>query len=256
MRQTSRITAIRTGRDLLLFSLNSQRILVVSCDSAGGIGPKPLDGMKVSAETLGKFTARVALMEALSVGATPICLTTTLSVEREPTGIGIIKGIESELRFARLIGRVPVLDSTEKNFDVRQTGVGVTAIGTTLLRSLRIGLCKRGDAIIAIGTPCIGIDVLVGMREGRIADTRNVQALLKKSFVHEIIPVGSQGIMKEADTIARDSRLQFQPDENVNIDLTKSAGPSTVLLCSAAESRTRELIRSIRKPTAVIGFLT
>jgi len=246
---------IKTRRDLLLFSLDTERILVVSCDSAGGIGPKPFDDVKVSGEVLGKFTARVALMEVLSVGATPICLTATLGVERKPTGIEIIKGVESELRFARLNARTPILDSTEKNFTVSQTAVGVTIIGTVSSRYLKIGLCKHGDVVIAVGSPCVGKDVILGDREGRIADTRDVRALVKKSFVHEIIPVGSQGIMREAATMAQDSGLQLAPNENVNIDCGKSAGPATVTLCAVPRSRARTLMESVRKPANIVGFL-
>lgn len=230
--------------------------MVVSCDSAGGIGPKPLDSVKVGAEVLGRFTARVALMEALSVGATPTCLTATLSVEREPTGVEIIKGIESELRFAWLSARTPILDSTEKNVTVSQTGVGVTVMGTVSPRSLKVGQCKRGDAVIAIGSPCTGIEVILGEREGRIANSRDLRALVGKPYVHEIIPVGSQGIIKEAETIAQGSRLRFTPNENLNVDVGKSAGPSTVMLCAIPESRAGVLMESIRKPTNLVGFLT
>jgi len=255
MKQISHLKPIKTRRDVLLFRMNAKLVLVVSCDSAGGIGPKPLDLVRVDAEVLGKFTARVALMEALSVGAAPTCLTATLSVEREPAGIGVMKGIKSELRFARLSLRTPILDSSEKNVAVNQTGVGVTVVGTVSPLSLRVGRSKRGDRIIAIGTPHVGVEVLRGEREGRIADTRDVQALAKMSFVHEIIPVGSQGVMKEAQTIAQDSRLRFMPDENANIDLVKSVGPSTVILCAVPGSNAGTLSRAIRKPINIVGSL-
>lgn len=255
MKQISHPKPIKTRRDVLLFRMSAKLILVVSCDSAGGIGPKPLDHVKVGAEVLGKFTARVALMEALSIGAAPICLTTTLSVEREPTGIGIRKGVENELRFARLNLRTPILDSSEKNVAVNQTGVGVTVIGTVSPRSLRVGRSKREDRIIAVGTPQVGVEVLLAEREGRIADTRDVQALVKRSFVHEIIPVGSQGIMKEAQTIAHESRLRFMPYENANVDLVKSAGPSTVILCAVPRSNAGTLSRAITKPINIVGSL-
>jgi hypothetical protein len=255
MKQDSQLKLIKTCRDVLLLRVSAELILVVGCDSAGGIGPKPLDVVRVDADVLGRFTARVALMEVLSVGAKPICLTTALSVEREPAGIGIMKGIERELRFAQLSPRTPILDSSEKNVAVNQTGVGVTVIGTVSPRSLRVGRSKRGDRIIAIGTPHMGAEVLLGERKGKIANTRDVQALAKMPFIHEIIPVGSHGIMKEAHTIAQDSRFRFIPYENVNVDLVKSAGPSTVVLCTLPRSNAATLSYAIRKPVNIVGFL-
>ncbi|HHY18163.1 MAG TPA: alpha-ribazole-5-phosphate synthase, partial [Firmicutes bacterium] len=52
-------------RDLTLVSLTEDCVLVIACDSAGGIGPKELDSVKVPGYVLGRFTARVALMELL-----------------------------------------------------------------------------------------------------------------------------------------------------------------------------------------------
>ena len=66
-------------------------VMVVGCDAAGGIGPKPLDKVKVSGYTLGRFTARVALMEVLAVGASPICLVNTLSVNLSQPASKLLK---------------------------------------------------------------------------------------------------------------------------------------------------------------------
>ena len=133
--------SIDTLRDLRLFKLDRKRILVVSCDSAGGIGPKPFDKVKVSGSVVGKFTARVALMEALSVGALPFCVTVALSVEPQPTGAQILNGIRSELRHASLT--LPItLQSSEKNFAVKQTGLGITVLSIASPRSLRMKTCE------------------------------------------------------------------------------------------------------------------
>jgi hypothetical protein len=91
---------IDTLRDIRLFRLDKKRILVISCDSAGGIGPKPIDRIRVSGYVVGKFTARVALMEALWGGGLPFCVVVTLSVKPEPTGIQVLRGVRSELNYA------------------------------------------------------------------------------------------------------------------------------------------------------------
>ncbi len=247
---------VKTGRDVRLLRLNRRLIMVVSCDSAGGIGPKPLDKVKVDGCTVGKFTARVALMEVLSVGANPICIVNTLAVEPKPTGNQIIKGIRNELRYARLDSRIVMTQSTEKNVSVSQTGVGVTVVGVTTPRLLKIGQCRRGDAIVAVGLPHVGDEVMFGNREQRIADTRDVRRLLNLRFVHEIIPVGSQGILHEARTIAEDSNLRFNSGRDLEVDVRKAAGPATVVLCACNHSYLRQLSRSIRKPANLIGTLS
>jgi len=250
-----RPSLIETARDVLLFRLGRE-IIVVSCDSCGGIGPKPLDRVRVDGYTAGRFTARVALMEALSVGAEPMCLANTLAVEPRPTGKQIIKGIRDEVKQAELDSRIIMTYSTEKNIHVRQTGLGVTVVGTTTSESLKVGRCGPGDAVVAIGLPHVGKEVVPAEKRRRIADTRDVRSLLNCHFVNEVIPVGSQGILHEAQTIAGDSNLQFTPRPHLNIDIRKSAGPATVILCACRHSHLRRLSESVRKPVSLIGALS
>jgi hypothetical protein len=247
--------SINTARDVRLLRLDRRRILVVACDSAGGIGPKLFDKVKVDGRTVGRFTARVALMEALSAGAEPICLANTLSVEPEPTGNRILNGIRSEMRYAGLDTRIVMTESTEKNIPVNQTGVGVTVVGMATLRSLRIGRCRSGDAIVAIGLPHVGGEVIAAEKERRIADTADVRRLLNLPFVDEIIPVGSQGMLHEAKAIARDSNLRFALSRGIVVDVLKSAGPATVALCALPFPEFKGLSKFIGKPTNLIGTL-
>jgi selenophosphate synthetase-related protein len=249
-----RPSLIETARDIRLFRLGGE-IIVVSCDSCGGIGPKPLDRVRVDGYTVGRFTARVALMEALSVGAEPLCLANTLAVEPRPTGTQIIKGIRHEIEQAQLNSRIVMTYSTEKNISVRQTGLGVTVVGTATSKSLKVGRCRPGDAIVAIGLPHVGDEVVAAEKKRRIADTRDVRSLLNRHFVNEVIPVGSQGILHEVQTIAEDSNLQFTLRPHLDIDIRKSAGPATVVLCACPHSHLRALSASVEKPVSLIGAL-
>ena len=246
--------SIDTLRDLRVFKLDRRRILVISCDSAGGIGPKPFDSIKVSGGVVGKFTARVALMEAMAVGALPLCIAVALSVEPKPTGTQILNGVRSELRHASL--PLPItLQSTEKNFAVKQTGLGITVLGIASPRSLRMKKCERGDAVMAIGTPQVGKGVVPGERNKSISDTGDVRRLLKIRFVHEILPVGSQGILHEAQILAEESGLKLSPRSDPNLNVLKSAGPATVTLCAIPPSRSALLRRAIGKHVQTIGML-
>lgn len=245
---------IPTDRDVRVIRLDRGKILVVSCDSSGAIGSKALDQVRCLPDIVGKFAARVALMETLAIGAKPICVAAPLSAEPTPTGKRVLKGIRSEMKYAGLDSHTPIVDSTEKNFETVQTGVGVTVVGIADFSSLKIGCCIAGDEVFALGVQCVGAEVISGERRHIIADPRDVSRLLRYGFIHEVIPVGSSGIIHEAEIMARDSNLQFKPDKHTQTALTKSAGPATVILF--ASSTLHNVLTHIRKPIARIGEYT
>ncbi len=55
-----------------------------------------MDKVKVDGQVLGKFLARVALMDVTATGAFPLLLSVTLGVEKEPTGNQYLKAYERE----------------------------------------------------------------------------------------------------------------------------------------------------------------
>jgi len=236
-------------RDLSIVNLDSEKALVIACDSLGGIGSKEYDKIRVANSLLGKFTARVALMELMASGATPISVVDTLSVELKPTGEEIIAGIKEELA---KIGIDDLLTgSTEENVVTVQTGIGVTAIGSVEIDQLRVGSSQQEDLIVAIGLPKVGDQVLADLSQ--IADLDLLIELLKLDYIHEILPVGSKGILYEAQLLSEDNGLNLSLLEN-KIDLHKSAGPATVLLVTVAEEDVTRL-KVIEKPVNVIGRL-
>lgn len=229
--------------------------MVVGCDSSGGIGPKPLDVVKVDAYTLGRFTARVALMEVLSTGARPVCLVNTLSVEPRPTGLQIVRGVRKEAKQAGLSSKLAVTGSSEKNIPVRQTGLGVTVIGIATRDSLRVGVSRKNDSVVSVGVPLVGTEVLLGQRRGLIADVSDLRRLLQLNFVHEIIPVGSQGILREAGTIAKESHLRFKLADRLMVNVRRSAGPATAIVATLPKHQLQRLRGEIAKPISMIGRL-
>lgn len=250
------ITPTKTNRDILLFQFPNQQVLVVACDSAGGIGPKPLDKLKVSGFILGKFTARTALMEVLSVGANPHCIVDALGVEPYPLGKEILEGIREESKLAGLDPELAVTGSTEKNIVVEQTGIGVTVIGTCQKDQLKIGTSQPNDIIVAIGLPSVGDQVLPAEKQGKIAETTDILKLLNLRFIHEIIPVGSTGILHELKALAAGSKLNFKLFDQIVVDINKSAGPSTVLLVSLRVEHLPELQKNMTKPVNIIASLS
>ncbi len=246
---------VKTNRDVLLFRLANDEVLVVGCDSAGGIGPKPLDKIKVDAFTLGKFTARAALMEVLAVGANPICIVDTLGVEPEPTGNEILSGIRAEAAKAGLDPKLAVTGSTEKNIAVEQTGIGVTVIATCTLKQLKIGAAQPNDIVAAVGVPCVGEEVVPAEKAGKIADTADILKFRSATFIHELIPVGSVGIKRETQTLAEGANLKFRMLNQHAINVEKSAGPATVVLAALAENELENLKHLTNKPISIVAQL-
>ena len=108
---------------------------------------------------------------------------------------------------------------------------------------------------MAIGMPLLGKEVLAAERQKEISTTRDVRRLLKIPFVHEIIPVGSQGILKEARALAGDSRLRFRLGSEFDFDVAKSAGPATVTLIALPSSKSKLLRKAFGKRVSLIGML-
>jgi len=243
---------VESIRDILIFEFPSKKKLVVGCDSAGGIGPKTLDKIKVDGYTLGKFTARVTLMEVLATGAKPFCIIDTLSVELEPTGLEILEGIKEEAMKAGLDPKSAITGGSEKNFKVEQTGIGVTVIGIAK-ENLRIGNSQPNNIIVAIGMPCVGNEVVSAEERHEIADLADLRNLLNCEFINEIIPVGSEGIGYEIQVLSKSSNLKYKIVNQSKLDLKKSAGPATVILASLNRAKIDELKTIITKPVKIVA---
>ena len=261
MARSSHLTrkALRTRRDVLLLGLASGQVLVVSCDSSGGVGPKDHDTIRVDARKVGRYAARNALLELCCAGASAIALTLTLSTELKPTGTEIRSGLIKALREFGLPNTIPLTMSSEKNFAVDVTGIGVTALGFTTMKNLRIGLSEPGDAVLLLGKPAVGEKVLEAERLGWIPTVREIKLLLKSKNVHEILPVGSTGVLHEISVLTGDSGLRFEPlssssygrGENWKV----SAGPSTAFLLTVDHSNKDRLVKRLKAPVREIGRL-
>ena len=188
-----------------------------------------MDEVKVQGKVLGKFLARVALMDVVATGAFPVLLSVTLGVEKEPTGTQILNGIKNEALILGLDPNQVVLENTEENFQTVQTGVGLTVVGFANDEDLRIGKTVPGDLLVAIGRPLVGDQVISAEVRGEIADLKSVTWLSQKKYVHDIVPVGTFGIAYEARMMAHSVGRQLKLAE-VSLDLEKSAGPATVVL--------------------------
>lgn len=238
-------------RDLTLIERGEQ-YLIIACDSCGGVGNKDFDEVKVAPEIVGYYTTRVALMELLSVGAAPLAVINTLSVEMEPTGRRIISGIENLLREVKIDLEI-INGSTEENFPMKQTAMGVTLIGEVEKNQLRLSKSQRGDFVLLLGIPKVGGEITLPYDE-EICSFESLNFLKQHPSIGDIIPVGSKGIAYEAQLLAALNKCKIEISLN-KIDMKKSAGPATVLIFTVPEADMEELQESLREPLHIIGRL-
>ena len=248
----SQITYTRKG-DVSILKVPTGHAIVAGSTSSGAVGPKIMDKVKVDGNVLGKFLARVALMDVIATGAFPLLLSVTLGVEKEPTGNQIVEGIKREARSIGLDPNQVIMENTEDNFETIQTGAGLTVVGFANEDELRLGKTNPGDLIIAIGKPKVGDEVVLAEAKGEIADLKNIIQISQKKYVHDISPVGSFGIADEARMIAFGVGRQLRLVEVKGLDLNKSAGPATVVLVTVDKDKLEEVTSLISKPVNVVG---
>ncbi|HBF39370.1 MAG TPA: alpha-ribazole kinase [Firmicutes bacterium] len=218
------------GRDIEVIP-SAGNYLVAACDSCSAVGSKEFDIVKVPADVAGRFTTRVALLEVITVGAVPQLITAAIGNEPEPTGAQILQGVYDELA-AFSLKNIPVAISTEKNFPTRQTSLGVTVVGCCQ-NSLRVATSLPGDLLYCMGLPKVGNEI-EGPGDPEIVNNSQLQKLLQTAAIHDIIPVGSKGILGEAGLLSANILRDFILESEASIDIEKSAGPSTCLIFTAA----------------------
>lgn len=248
----AQISYTRRG-DVSILKVPTGHAIVAGSTSSGAVGPKEMDKVKVDGRVLGKFLARVALMDVTATGAFPLILSVTLGVEKEPTGNAILEGIRHEARSIGLDPNQVLMENTEDNFETVQTGVGLTVVGFANEEELRIGKTCPGDLIVAIGKPKVGDEVIAAEARGEIADLKNVTQLSQRRYVHDIWPVGGFGIASEARMMAYGVGRQLKLLEVQGLDLNKSAGPATVILATIDKEKLEDLTSLIPKPINVVG---
>lgn len=219
------------GRDVEVCKIEDGWCLVASCDSCGAVGSKQRDIIQVPAQLVGRLTARVSLMEVVSVGALPRVMSVAVCAEPEPTGREILEGVRQELGSAGLKDLALVV-STEKNFTPAQTGLGIGVTGTCREDSLRIAGSGDGDAVYLLGLPRLGDEVARAL-DTELVGIPHIRRLLNTPGIHDVVPVGSRGILAEARDLAAVCDTRFIPASDLDIDLEKPAGPSTCAVFTA-----------------------
>ena len=233
---------VRPVRDLLI--VDGSPPLVIACDSVGGIGPRPADLVRVPADVVAHFAARVPLLEVLCSGARPVALINTLCHDMAEATVFIdtFRAVASEVG----IRGDAVTGSTEENVPSPATGVGVTVIGT-LTGDLLTGGGRPGDVVICVGWPRSAPHDEVFIGHPDIVPLSTVQALVATGAVHDALPVGSRGIGYEAGQLAESSgcALTWLPHP---LPLDASGGPASCVLLACDPTSIADLRRTVPEP--------
>ena len=238
-----------TRRDLTIVPLETENCIVIACDSCGAVGEKPGDVLALPPRYVGKFTARVALMEVMCSGAVPVTISNGVACEMQPTGAEMLAGVQDEIKNAGL-SDIVVTGSTEENFATNMTALAVTVVGSAKERGLRFGKASAGDKLILFGGPQVGPEVDLDSA-GFYSEIRDLLSMPK---VREIIPVGSKGVLYEAEMLAQLNSVSFRLYDT-GIDYLKSAGPATCLLVLCDGSAAEEVLACYGL-TRIIGEIT
>lgn len=232
-------------RDLSYMKLKEKSYLWIACDSAGGIGDKKADVVFCPPEVLGYFTARVALLEMLCIGATPFLCIDNLAVEMKPTGEKIIEGIDKCLKEAGF--HIQITGSTEENFSTVQTGMGLTLLG--LSSDFKPPTVEQDAYCFCLGKPMIGNEVLSNPHW--IAAIETVRGLLSQKGIYDAIPAGSKGLIHEIELLQRTHNIRISTTRS-EVDVVASAGPATSVLF-LGKKEIYEALQSQGAPVYAIG---
>lgn len=239
-------------RDLTILDFHEEHLLAVACDSAGGIGGKLHDVVKAPPLMVGYHTAKVAMLELICVHATPLLLSNTLSVEMDPTGAEMMKGIEMLLMEYDPRHAIAITGSTEENFKVSATGIGITILGEISKSQWPLKKTQRCDLAVMIGEAAYGLEVLQKEKEKSLG-LHHARMIRGLPFVSEVVPGGSRGMHHEIEIIETSENLRFVPTENGAGVIHKSCGPATALLVTLHREYLPKLKEMLEIPVCVLG---
>lgn len=248
---TSR-SLIQAFRDLTCVRIHSQHQLVIATDSVGGIGMKAADAVRVLPEVVGYFALRVPLMEILAIGATPFLVVNTQCQTSDEYSDAILHGMKMLAQEVGMEERLQFNGSTEDNVPTIQTGVGVTVVGIVSDEKFYGGTIRAGQIALVAGLPKSAPTHEIQVDDQEILSIRDLQTLRSHPQVSDILPVGSKGILYEANQLASTSGLSFQLEDSP-ISFTSSAGPSTCVVFACDEWGAIDVMRQITAPVTRIG---
>lgn len=238
-------------RDISLIDWNGREYLAIACDVCASIGEKNHDVLRVPLSVVGAFNCRVVLMELLALGAEPIACTHLVGNEYDYTGKSLLAGLESELEKAGY-NNLEMNGSSEENMATHTTCVGVTMLGRISKERIEKKIVGSGDLLVLLGRPLVGRDVLE--KPEHIVSYDDVRNLHNIDGVSDILPIGSKGIVYEAQAMANHHHVHFQVDQDLmdSALLRVSGGPATALLVGVSP-KAIDRVLELRPDGVIVG---
>ncbi len=198
------------NRDLLYLKNED---IVIATDNCGSVGMQINDTVKADAHTTAYFTARVVLMELMSVHAIPIACSIQIFIEKDyELYLQGVKQALSEVNYPN----IQIITTTESNFKMNESAFSITLIGKKnelkLLPNLNFGV---------IGMPLVGSETI---NNDNVVSLTTFTNIINDNNITEVLPVGSKGIKYEFENYFKKLLL------DCNLDILKSAGPSTCVV--------------------------
>jgi hypothetical protein len=225
-------------RDTITIPLNSKEALIIASDNSGGIGMKAEDHVQVSYETVAYYSFRVAAMECIAAGGEPFSVVLH-NFSGDDSWSELVNGVQKGLAELNLED-VLITGSTESNFHLKQSAVGLVIMGKKHFDKITEKLFSNDLKFAVIGKPLVGNEVIDLAQEvvplSTFREVSNLQDIM-------IWPVGSKGILYELNQMF--TNKEFTKEMlHTKLDVLKSSGPATCFIV-AYEPDQEEAIKKI-----------
>jgi hypothetical protein len=211
-------------RDIITIPLNNEESLIIASDNSGGIGMKEHDLVPVSYETVAYYSFRVAAMECIAAGGEPVSVVLH-NFCGDDSWSKLVTGIQNGLDELNLKD-IPITGSTESNFILEQSAVGLVVIGKKSLNKKTEKIFSNNLKLAVIGMPLVGNEVI-----GLAQEVVPLSTFLEVSKLEDIMiwPVGSKGILTELNQMF--PTKEFTKEMLcTGLDIVKSSGPATCFI--------------------------
>lgn len=210
--------------------------IVIACDNSGSIGMKQADDVTVPYETVGYYSFRVAYMECVAAKAVPFSVTIH-NFSGDEAWFPLVDGVKVGMNELG-IEELAITGSTETNFTLSQSAVGITVLGRRL-KDCEQPLCLNEQLGVAvIGRPLVGQEV-IEQRED-VAPLQLFQEFSEQEFIVTIVPVGSKGISYEVEQIFPDQPFTY----TCELGMKRTSGPATSFIIVYLQSE-REKVEQL-----------
>lgn len=219
-------------RDVQVIPWQETEELVIAVDNSGAIGEKEKDEVSVSYALVSYYSFRVAVMECMAAGAKPMAVILQ-NFCGDSAWNQLNQGINTGIRELSLDHSIQISGSTESNFSLQQSVVGITVLGRRKSNYKQRQIPKKMYAVI--GCPLVGEEVL--LHKDRIAPLSLFYQLLQQNK-YVLQPVGSKGIAYELEQL-----MEERVDKlSCALDIYKSSGPATCFIVQYEKEHEKELI--------------